>query len=82
LTAQIVVDVLGWTGTALFLAAYLLVSLKRVEGDSVLYQAMNIAAGALLVINTFYWRAYPSFGLNIVWIAIGVYTLARRHRWR
>ncbi len=31
---QIFVDVLGWVGAALFLIAYALVSLKKVEGDA------------------------------------------------
>jgi hypothetical protein len=75
---QIIIDTLGWFGTVLFLAAYILVSLKKVEGDSLLYQGMNIVAGGLLVVNTFYWHAYPSFALNAVWIAIGLFTLGRK----
>jgi len=72
------IDLLGWIGTALYLIAYFLVSLKKVEGDSLFYQGMNIIAGVLLVINTFYWRAYPSLGLNAAWIGIGLLTLGRK----
>jgi hypothetical protein len=75
----IFVDVLGWVGTVLYLVAYALVSVKKVEGDSLFYQGMNIVAGILLVINTFYWRAYPSLGLNVAWIGIGVFTLGRKY---
>ena len=71
-------DLLGWVGTVLYLIAYYLVSIKKVEGDSFSYQSMNIVAGVLLVINTFYWRAYPSLGLNAAWIAIGLFTLGRK----
>jgi hypothetical protein len=71
-------DLLGWVGTILYLIAYYLVSIKKVEGDSLSYQSMNIVAGVLLVINTFYWRAYPSLGLNAAWILIGVFTLSRK----
>jgi len=71
-------DLLGWVGTILYLIAYYLVSIKKVEGDSFSYQSMNIVAGILLVINTFYWRAYPSLGLNAAWILIGVFTLSRK----
>ena len=71
-------DLLGWVGTVLYLIAYYLVSIKKVEGDSIPYQSMNIVAGILLVINTFYWRAYPSLGLNAAWILIGVFTLSRK----
>ena len=71
-------DTLGWIGTVLYLIAYLLISLKKMEGDSLAYQGMNIVAGILLVINTFYWRAYPSLGLNAAWIGIGLFTLGRK----
>jgi hypothetical protein len=73
------VDLIGWIGTVLYLVAYFLVSIKKVEGDSISYQAMNIIAGILLVINTLYWRAYPSLGLNAAWIGIGLLTLGRKY---
>jgi hypothetical protein len=73
------IDMLGWIGTVLYLIAYFMVSIKKVEGDSLSYQAMNIIAGILLVINTFYWRAYPSLGLNVAWIGIGLLTVGRKY---
>ena len=75
---NLIIDILGWVGTILFLVAYALVSMKKVEGDSILYQGMNIVAGTLLVINTLYLHAYPSAGLNVAWIGIGMVTLGRR----
>ncbi len=71
-------DTLGWIGTILYLAAYALISAKKLEGDSWTYQGMNIVAGILLVVNTYYLRAYPSLGLNVVWIGIGLVTLGRK----
>ena len=78
MSLHILIDILGWVGTILYLVAYALVSMKKVEGDSVVYQGMNIVAGALLVINTLYLRAYPSAGLNVAWIGIGMLTLGRK----
>ena len=78
MSLHILIDILGWVGTILYLVAYALVSMKKVEGDSVVYQGMNIVAGALLVVNTLYLRAYPSAGLNVAWIGIGMFTLGRR----
>jgi hypothetical protein len=75
---EFVVNVLGWVGTVLYLVAYALISSRKVEGDSLLYQGMNIVAGFLLVANTFYWKAYPSLALNVVWIGIGLFTLGRK----
>lgn len=76
---QLLIDVMGWTGTVLYLVAYTLISLKKVEGDSNLYQGLNILAGVLLITNTFYWRAFPSAALNLAWIGIAVFTLGRKY---
>jgi hypothetical protein len=73
-----IIDILGWTGTVLYLLAYGLISAKKVEGDSWLYQGLNILAGIFLIFNTFYLRAYPSAGLNIAWVGIAVLTLGRK----
>ncbi len=75
---KILVDILGWTGSILYLVAYALISAKKTEGDSALYQGMNIFAGILLVIYTLYLGAYATTGLNAVWIAIGLFTLGRK----
>lgn len=72
------IDILGWTGSVLYLVAYALVSLKKAEGDSVLYQGINIIAGILLVIYTISLQAYATTALNAVWVAIGVFTLGRK----
>jgi hypothetical protein len=74
------IDCLGWGGVALLLAAYALVSAKKVAGDAVLFQGMNMLGGALVLINSLYYHAYPSVGVNLVWIVIAVWTLARRRR--
>jgi hypothetical protein len=76
---QTLVDLLGWIGTILYLVAYVLVSMKKVEGDSVFFQGINILAGILLIVNTYYWRAYPSLGLNAAWIGIAFFTLGRKY---
>lgn len=75
---RIIIDILGWVGTITFLLAYALVSLKKVEGDSFLFQGMNLFAGIFLVVNTVYWKAYPSTALNLAWIGIAVFALGRK----
>ena len=75
---KLLINILGWTGSVLYLAAYALVSLKKTEGDSLLYQGMNIVAGFLLVIYSYVLGAYATTGLNAVWAAIGIFTLGRK----
>ena len=75
---KLLIDILGWTGSILYLLAYALVSAKKTEGDSLLYQGINIFAGSLLVIYTLALGAYATTGLNAVWVAIGLLTLGRK----
>jgi hypothetical protein len=75
---KLLIDILGWTGSILYLLAYALVSAKKTEGDSLLYQGINIFAGSLLVIYTTALGAYATTGLNAVWVAIGLLTLGRK----
>lgn len=72
------IDILGWTGSILYLLAYGLVSARKTEGDSLVYQGMNIFAAALLVIYSLSLGAYATTGLNAVWVAIGLITLGRK----
>jgi phosphatidylserine synthase len=78
MTLKLLINILGWTGSLLYLLAYALVSMKKTEGDSVLYQGINIIAGALLVVYTISLGAYATTGLNAVWVAIGLFTLGRK----
>lgn len=76
--STLILNIVGWTGSILYLLAYALVSMKKTQGDSLLYQSMNIAAGTLLVIYSIALSAYATIGLNAVWVAIGLFTLGRR----
>ena len=79
MTPKFIIDVLGWTGSILYLLAYALVSMKKTAGDSVLYQGMNIVAATLLVVYSLSLGAFAPTGLNAFWVAIGLFTLG--HKW-
>ena len=72
-----IVEIIGWAAAVLILASYILLSLGRIEAQSVAYQGMNIAGAAGFIINSGYYGAIPSAVLNIVWIGIGLFTLTR-----
>ena len=78
MTTNMLINILGWTGSIMYLVAYTLVSMKKTEGDSLLYQGMNVIAGIFLVIYTFTLEAYATMALNGVWAIIGLITLGRR----
>ncbi len=71
------VDWLGVLGSFLIASAYFLVSSKTLEGDSVTFQLMNLV-GALLILWSLYYR--PNAGaimIEVLWIGIAVYSLAK-----
>jgi phosphoglycerol transferase MdoB-like AlkP superfamily enzyme len=70
-------DMIGWLGAALVLSAYFLVSTRRLDGDSAPFQWLNLVGGVGLLVNTLYYRAFPSSLVNLVWIIIAVVTLMR-----
>jgi hypothetical protein len=73
--ADILVEVIGWAGAALLLAAYYLISAKRLHGRSKTYHLMNLLGGAFIAFNSFANSALPSTALNSVWSSIAVYGL-------
>jgi hypothetical protein len=76
------IEVIGWTGAALILGAYALLSAGKLRADSVAYHLMNILGAAGFVINSGWNRALPSAVMNVVWIGIGMYALSQRRKSR
>ena len=76
----LVLNIVGWVGVALLLAAYYLVSTRRLAGDSATYQWLNIAGAAMLITNSLYFGAYPSVGVNVAWIGIAFFALIQIRR--
>ena len=66
------VDLVGWLGAGLLLLAYGLVSFQKLRADSIRYQLLNAAGSCCLIVNTAYYRAYPSAFVNVIWIIIAV----------
>jgi hypothetical protein len=74
---EIAVEVAGWAGASLILGAYLLLSMGKVTGQSILYQAMNVAGAAGFIVNGWWHGAIPSAALNVAWMMIGGLALWR-----
>lgn len=79
----ILVEVAGWTGAALILVAYYLLSHNKLQGQSFAYQWMNLFGAAGLIINSGYHGAIPSLAVNLIWLGIAgiaLWTLRRQVR--
>ena len=74
---EIAVEVAGWLGAALILVAYMLLSMGRLTGQSIVYQWMNVVGAAGFTINGWWHGALPSAALNVIWMLIGAVALLR-----
>ena len=74
----IIVDVVGWIGAASLLSAYAFVSSGRLHGSGLGFQLLNLVGAVGLLVNGVYHGAWPSAGLNTVWLVVGVIAWARR----
>ena len=74
---EIAVEVAGWVGATLILLAYLLLSAGKLNGQSLVYQGMNVVGAAGFVVNGWWHGAMPSAVLNVLWLMIGVFASIR-----
>lgn len=63
---------IGWLGFILIVSAYLMVTIKLVNVDSVNYHLLNFFGAIFLVANAKYNKAWPLFWLNIVWCIVAL----------
>jgi len=69
--------IIGFMGTVLVLLAYLLLSTKRIQSDSVSYQGLNLVGAALLIIYAVVLTAWANVLLNVVWGFIAIFALVK-----
>jgi len=74
---NIIVDISGWIGSFMLIAAYYLNSKNRMDAQSTIYQLLNVIGSLLLILNTVFYGAYPSSVVNIIWVFIGTHYLFR-----
>lgn len=72
---KILIDITGWVGSLCVVAAYGLLSARKVNAHSKLYQALNIIGSICLIVNTLFYSAYPSTFVNIVWLIIAIFAI-------
>ena len=66
------IQTIGWVGASFVVLAYFLVTYKKVDGGSVLYQTLNLLGCIGVAFNAFYQAAWPSFGIQIVWGVVAI----------
>ena len=77
MTERLLVDVAGWAAALLILGGYALLTAGKLTARSPAYQWMNVLGAIGFVINSGYFKAWPSAVLNVIWAGIGIVALLR-----
>jgi hypothetical protein len=77
MNSSLLINIIGWLGALMLLLAYILVSTGKLAGDSFIYQALNLLGSACLLTNAYHFGAYPSVGVNSIWIGIAFFTIIK-----
>ena len=77
---SLIIEVVGWLAAVMILGSYVLLSLGKLGAQSRIYQWMNVIGATGFVVNSGYNGAMPSAVLNVIWAAMGLFTLWRVSR--
>ncbi len=72
---KILIEIFGWVGMILILAAYLLNSSGKLSSQGYVYQLMNFFGTIGTSINAFYKHAWPILALQVIWNLISIYSI-------
>jgi hypothetical protein len=75
---KLAIEMMGWSGAVLIIAAYALLSAGRLSAESRTYHLMNILGAIGFIVNSGWNGALPSAALNVLWLGIGAYALLHR----
>ena len=73
--APLIFAIAGWSGAILIIAAYGLLTARKLASDGVAYQLLNIAGAVGVGANAWWNSAIPSVALNVIWAGIGMVAL-------
>lgn len=76
---NILIEIIGWTGSLLVIMAYILISSKKIQSDSLVYQFMNLFGALFLGINVFYEQAWSVLPVQITWGLVAIIALAKKY---
>ena len=74
---KLIIDIIGWAGSVMVVVAYASVSYDKIKISPYLYQILNAGGSLCLIINTFYYHAFPSASVNVIWLMIALFALVK-----
>lgn len=75
--SSLLIEVIGWIGSAAILSAYALNSYQKIRSDSLVFLFLNFSGGLLLIVYSCYKDAMANAFLNIVWVVVAIVALAK-----
>jgi len=70
-------DLVGVVGSLMMCAAYLAVSLKRLDPAGIAFQSAN-GCGAILLLTSLWFRPNPgAILIEVLWLAIAIFAIGR-----
>ncbi|VVB79160.1 Uncharacterised protein [uncultured archaeon] len=69
----LIANIFGWVGLFLLLLDYFLLATKKIASSSFIYSFINFMGGVFIIINSFVFKIWPVFVLNIFWASIGLF---------
>ncbi|MBW3606106.1 MAG: hypothetical protein KY460_14640 [Actinobacteria bacterium] len=73
---ELMIEIAGWVAAGVLLGAYALLSRGKLSGQGPSFQSLNVVGSLLVGLNSVVHQAWPSASVNLVWLVIGVATLA------
>jgi len=75
-------DIAGLVGVLLILIAFFLLQAGKLRGDALEYQLMNAVGALAVLISLFYAFNLSAFLLELLWLLVSIYGIARGRRLR
>jgi hypothetical protein len=74
------IELAGWLGVLCYLLAYLLLTLKLLRADKLVYHLLNILGAVGLIVSSLHTHDSQSIVVNVSWLLIGLWAIYQNNR--
>jgi hypothetical protein len=79
---KLLIETIGWIGSAAILTAYALNSYQKIRSDSLFFLLLNFTGGLLLIAYSYFKDAMANAFLNVVWVIVAIVALGKLYQRR
>lgn len=72
---ETLIGVAGWIGSFFLIVAYILVSFKKLDGNSKSYQIMNLLGAVGVGLSVYHKEAWSALTVNVFWGLVAIVAL-------